>query len=305
MDASVSPVPALRPLDAQPWVVLGCGYTGTLLARRLLTAGAEVTVTTRTAERAEALSRQLGAGAQARAVLLESPETLAGVLQAGSVLVVSVPPQPAGVELERALVAAAARCGVRRLVYLSSTGVYPAGQGGWTDEDTPVDPLGAQGAARLRSETAVLTTAALGGLPAVSLRIAAIYGPGRGVFERLRSGTYRLMGQGETLVSRIHVEDLVSAIVAAGSVEPLPRAVYCAADDEPTTARSYAAACAARLGLPPPTSAGAEAFSEAARAMLGANRRICNRRLRQELGVSLRYPTWREGLEQLIVATGR
>jgi nucleoside-diphosphate-sugar epimerase len=140
-----------------------------------------------------------------------------------------------------------------------------------------------------------LKTARAAGVSAVALRAAGIYGPGRGVHARLRAGEYRVIGAGDGFVSRIHVDDLVGAIIAAATARALSRDVYNVADDEPSRSRDHADAVAALLGLAPPPSIPPEQASPLARALLGGNRRIANHRLKRELGVTLRYPSWREG----------
>lgn len=270
------------------WVIAGCGYTGERLARVLLARGDQVVAITRRDERAAELGDRLGAQ-------LEIAGDVSAVDLAGAVVVDSIPPSTPDGSFERALVDGCAAGGAGRLVYLSSTGVYGRGDGSWFDEDTPPAPIDARGRRRLAAETAALETARRRGLPAVALRIAGIYGPGRGIVERIRAGGYTVIPPGDSPVCRVHVDDLVTAIVAAGSVDPLPRAIYCVADDEPATSRAHADGVAAMLGLPPPGDRDLAEVSEAARAMLGAGRRISNRRLKDELGVALRYPSWREG----------
>jgi nucleoside-diphosphate-sugar epimerase len=275
------------------WLIIGCGYTGTHLANRLAAAGDPV-IATRRGDFPPGLDGRV----QRRRADLADPGTLAGWIPAGAVIVHAAPPADddpgAG---ERALVAAAAAAGAARIVYVSSTGVYGPGDGGWVNEDTPVGPA----APRLIAETALLDAAAAAGVEAVALRASGIYGPGRGLVARMRAGTYRVVG-GDTWVNRIHVHDLASAIIAAGTIAQLPRRIYTVADDHPVTGRDHAGAVAAALGLPPPPVVALADVDPRTAAMLGANRRIANRRLKQELGVTLRYPTFRESLAEELAA---
>jgi nucleoside-diphosphate-sugar epimerase len=283
------------------WIVLGCGYTGERLARRLRDQGQHVIATARRDDAAAALRTRLGDGIEVRTADVFAPATLGGGwIPAGAIVVDSVPPDlergPHGAHVARAL----SDAGGGRIVYLSSTGVYARGDGAWVDEDTPTAPEGARGLARVVEEDVYFTAAAAAGaarrLEAVSLRIAAIYGPGRGVQERLRAGAYRVPGDGMNFVSRVHVEDLARVVVAAGSVEPLPRRVFVVGDDLPCRAREHADGVAALLGLPPPASVPIAELSPLAAELGGANRRIRNVRLHAELGLTLDYPTWREGI---------
>ena len=134
-----------------------------------------------------------------------------------------------------------------------------------------------------------------GPVPCVRLRVAGIHGPGRGVVERLKAGTYRLIGDGTTAVSRVHVDDLVACALAAGDAAA-PADVYNVADEDPCTSRELALAAAALLGLPPPPSVPLSAVDGEVAGMLTADRRIDSGRLRRELGVVLRYPSWRDAL---------
>jgi nucleoside-diphosphate-sugar epimerase len=282
--------------DRRPWVIIGCGYTGTHLARRLVESGAEVAVTRRTRAAADELASSVGVAAHVADLL--DPATLDGVIRAGAIVVDSAPPSSSDGLAETSLANAAADAGAHRIVYISSTGVYPAGgdDSDWIDEDTPPAPPSERGQRRLAAETALLATAAARGVEAVSVRAAGIYGPDRGVIARMRAGTYRIIGEGNTHVCRVHVHDLVSAVVAAGLVDPLQRRVYNACDDEPCPSSAFSDAVAEAFDLPKAPRVPATDVPPAVAAMLSANRRVSNRRLVEELGVKLAYATWRDSL---------
>jgi nucleoside-diphosphate-sugar epimerase len=270
------------------WLIVGCGYTGTQLARTLVARpelAAEVTVTRRDGEVARALGAALGVRGE-RADLAEP-----GALDVppGAIVVCTAPPgrDPAG---EIGALIAAARA-ASRIVYVSSTGVYGAGGGAWVDESWPIAPITESGRARAAAEAALAGAT----VPWVALRAAGIYGPGRGLVDRIRAGTYRVIGDGASHVGRIHVVDLVEAIVRAGTTAVT--GPVNAADDDPAAIGEVADAVAARLGLPPPPRVPADQVSPEIAGMLTADRRIANRRLRDELGVVLRYPSWRDALE--------
>lgn len=291
-------------LQEHPWVIIGCGYTGKRLARRLLAAGARVWATGRSAEAVRAIVTDVGVGIAAHAVDLADAGALRGWMPAGAIVVDLAPPVPGAAAGEENLISAARAADARRIVYVSSTGVYPPGDGSWIDEDSRVGPTTSRGRDRLTAETTVLANARACDIDAVSLRVAGIYGPGRGVPARLHAGTYRIIGAGDTYVSRIHVDDLATVIVAAGMSRDLPRAIYNVADDEPETSRVYADAVADLLGVTRPPSVPVSAVDPWVAAMLGANRRISNAHMKQDLGVTLTYPTWREGLAQVMAEDG-
>lgn len=275
------------------WVIIGAGYTGGRLAERLAREGEDVIVTRRDAETAAAAAARSGA----RGVVadLARADTLAGLVPDGAIVACTAPPgaDPAG-EIE-ALAHAAARA--RRLVYVSSTGVYAPGRGAWVDESWPVEPVTRAGKARAAAEAALVGTELAREGRAVSLRVAGIHGPGRGLVERIRAGTYRIVGDGRAHVSRIHVDDLVEAIVRAGT-STVAGAVNIA-DDDPAPIGEVADAVAARLGLPPPPRVPAASVDGEIAGMLTADRRIANRRMKDELGVVLRYPSWRSALGEV------
>ncbi len=303
-------------LGAMPtWVLIGAGYTGARLGRRLVVGvdggvggvggvgigvdggvGVEgvdeVIVTRREGSAATAAATALGSDrVRGVAVDLSRRETLAGLVPTGAIVVCLAPPgdDPAG-EIEAA-VAAAAAAGASRFVYVSSTGVYAPAGGAWVDESWPVAPATRSGRARAAAEAALAASELARAGRTITLRVAGIHGPGRGLVERIRAGTYRIVGDGRAHVSRIHVDDLVEAIVRAGTSQ-LTGAVNIA-DDDPAPIGEVADALAAKLGLPPPPRVSIQAVGAEIVGMLTADRRIANRRMKEELRVVLRYPSWR------------
>jgi nucleoside-diphosphate-sugar epimerase len=274
-----------------PWWIIGCGYTGTHLARALVERGrgGDVVIARRDREAAGALAATLGV--RGERVDLADASDAGPLAPPGAIVVCTAPPgrDPAG---EIGALLQLAR-DAARILYVSSTGVYGAGGGAWVDETWPVAPITESGRARAAAEAAL----AGGAVPWVALRAAGIYGSGgsgRGLADRMRAGTYRVVGDGTSHVSRIHVVDLVAAILAAGTAA-VTGAIN-AADDDPAPIGEVADAIAARLGLPPPPRVPAAAVPAEVAGMLTADRRIANRRLRDELGVVLRYPSWRDAL---------
>lgn len=258
---------------ASPLVLLGSGYTLTRLALREAAEGRAVIATTRDAERRTALE-----SAGARVLALDEALAHTG----GADVVLSIPPE-AGLDARLASALAAGR--PARAVYLSSTGVYGSARG-LVDEDTAVDPEA--GAGRLAAE------ALLRPLGVCILRVAGIYGPGRGAHTRLLAGSLRLPEGGGGRISRIHVDDLVSAIqrvLEAGT----PGAVYCVADDRPASQGETVGWLCARLGVAmPPTVPLSELH-----ASLRGDRAVQNARLKG-LGWRPTYPDYRSGFEAVL-----
>jgi nucleoside-diphosphate-sugar epimerase len=207
----------------------------------------------------------------------------------GAHVVISVPPE-AGLDgrMEDAL-----RQGPpARLVYLSSTGVYGAARGP-VDEDTPVDPSTSTARGRIEAE------ARFRPLGAMALRVAGIYGPGRGSHTRLLSGTWRVPEGGGGRISRVHVEDLVEAIrVVLEKGEA--GAVYCVADDRPATQGETASWLCQRLGVPLPPSVPLASLHESLR----GDRAVSNARLKA-LGWRPAFPDFEAGFAAVLAAEGR
>lgn len=297
--SSVRPpaVPRARRLGSISGVtvtIVGCGYVGERIAKLVIGDGATVRATTRRPDRAKELAN---AGIEAHVVDPKDVPALASVIAGTGVLVSSVPPGADG-DATPSIARAATDAEVGAFVYLGSTGVYPAHAGN-VDEESAVEERG-RGAARLIAERSLRDIAARTGLRVTILRIAAIYGPGRGIHARLRAGTYRVPGDGDNHVSRVHVDDLARIALAAGRAQLLDPSgavrLYTVADEAPTTARAHADGVAAVLGLPPPQSM---PLAEAPPTLRG-DRRVSSARLRRELGFTFRYPTWREGLRQCL-----
>jgi nucleoside-diphosphate-sugar epimerase len=181
----------------------------------------------------------------------------------------------------------------RRVVYLSTTGVYGAAKS--VDEHTTVAPRTEREQLRVSEEREVLS----GPWQSMVLRPAAIYGPGRGIHTSMRDGKYQLMGDGGNYVSRIHVDDL--AHLAEAAMMSGIAGAYPVADDEPCTSREIAGYCAKLLNIPMPPAASPESLGETRR----ADRRVDGSAIRRLLGINLKYPSYREGIAACLEAEAR
>jgi len=212
------------------------------------------------------------------------------------------PPPGQGTEdwVTRRLIAAFAHHGhPRRIVYISTTGVYGDCGGAWVDETWPTRPSAERARRRVDAEQRLREWSRTPGASLVTLRVAGIYGPGRLPVERIRQGLPLVRESEAPYSNRIHVADLVQVCIAAME-RGLDGAVYNACDDEPTTMTDYFFQVADALGLPrPPVIPLAEGEGQLSPGMLSymqESRRLSNRRLRDELGLALAFPTLREGL---------
>lgn len=179
---------------------------------------------------------------------------------------------------------------IARVIYLSTTGVFGERGGSFVNEDSPLSPWNLHAEARLLSERSYQQS----GVSLTVLRLPAIYGPDRGIVVALRKGTYRLLEAGDSWTNRIHVEDLARIIERVLTQGDLP-AVLCVSDDEPARAKDVAQFVCSQEGLSmPSTITEGEALAAGAFTML-SNQRVQNTRMKEVLGLSLLYPTYREG----------
>ncbi|MEM6375054.1 MAG: SDR family oxidoreductase, partial [Pseudomonadota bacterium] len=184
--------------------------------------------------------------------------------------------------------------------YLSTTGVYGDHKGAWVDESTPLNPATFRGQLRVDAEAA---WAAIPDLPLHIFRLAGIYGPGRGPFAKVRSGTARRIIKPGQVFSRIHVED-IAQVLAASIARPNPGAIYNVCDDNPAPPEDVIGFAAELLNLPLPPAVDFETaeMTEMARSFYAESKRTDNARLSRELGVRLLYPDYKTGLTALFNA---
>jgi nucleoside-diphosphate-sugar epimerase len=269
---------------------LGHGYSASALARLLIPQGWTVIGTTRSPARAETLR---AAGVEP----LLWPGDLTPALARATHLLSSIAPDDQGDPALRAYGSQIAQARLQWAGYLSTTGVYGNHQGDWVDEDTPLTPSTRRGLQRVRAEAEWQALR----LPLHIFRLAGIYGPGRGPFEKVRDGTARRILKPGQVFSRIHVDDIARAL-RASILHPSPGAIYNVCDDDPAPPEDVIGYAAQLLGLPlPPAIPYDEAEMTAmARSFYAESKRVRNDRIKAGLGVSLLYPTYREGLQALL-----
>lgn len=187
------------------------------------------------------------------------------------------------------------------IVYLSSISVYGNHDDILIDEAMPTEPATARGKQRLAAERAWAAVGSRVGVPVVILRLSGIYGPNRNALIGLARGEVRNVVKPGQIFNRIHAADIAQSIEAGFS--RLAAGIFNVTDDDPAPRQDVLAYAASLMGLPVPPEipfAEAEASMTAmARSFYQNNRRIKNDKLKSELGVSLIYPTYREGLRAL------
>ena len=182
--------------------------------------------------------------------------------------------------------------------YLSTTGVYGDHHGGWVDENSPLTPATKRGKLRIIAEG---EWGAIATLPLHIFRLAGIYGPGRGPFSKVRNGTARRIIKEGQVFSRIHVDD-IAQVLAASIAQPNPGAAYNLCDDDPAPPQDVIEYAAELLGVPIPEAVNFENadLSPMARSFYAESKKVRNDKIKNELGVTLRYPNYRTGLKALL-----
>jgi nucleoside-diphosphate-sugar epimerase len=259
--------------------------------------------TVRSAERAAALNAP--PSGRLTTVIFDggaaTPDLRSAVVEADAALV-SIPPDENGDPVLRAcgdVLASAQR--LRAVVYLSTIGVYGDRGGAWVDEATPPQPGAARSRERLAAEQAWLDFGARHNIAVAVLRLAGIYGPGQNALVQIARGSARRIVKPGQVFNRIHVGDIAQAIDAAFTRRA--SGIFNVADDAPTPPADPIVFAAQLMGVEPPPEIpfeqAAPSMSPMALSFWQECRRVKNDKLKRELGVSLRYPTYREGLRAL------
>ena len=276
--------------------IFGLGYSGLEIARLARAAGWSVAGTVTSADKAATLR---AGGIDAQPFDGSAPLAAESIASATHILC-SIAPGTTG---DPALKHCADLMGrARWLGYLSTTGVYGDTAGAWVDETATPRPTQPRSIERLATERAWQKLAEKTGAAVDVFRLPGIYGPGRSAVDQVKAGTARRIDKPGQVFSRIHIEDIATTVVAAITT-PHASAIYNVVDDLPASSSDLIAYACDLLGKPvPPEIPWAEiepTMSAMARSFYSENRRVKNDRLKRELGVVLRYPTYREGLRAI------
>jgi nucleoside-diphosphate-sugar epimerase len=283
-------------MNARPTkIIFGAGYVGHRVARLWKTAGANVVVVTRSAERAKTFEAE---GLEPRLADVTNPATLVGLPEAETVLfaVGYDRKQPQSIaEVYRdgfRHVLNALQPTTKRVIYISSTGVYGDAAGEWIDEQTPAIPTREGGKASLAAEQALFAHPL--GSRGVVLRLAGIYGPDRVPNRNDLIAGKRIESNPDGWLNLIHVDDAARIILAAETLA-IPPAIYNVSDGHPVRRRAYYEELARLFDAPaprfiPPTQTASE------RTRGTADKRVSNARMLADFHMHLQYPSFLEGL---------
>ena len=276
----------------------GLGYTALALAHCLAAEGWRIAGTTRQVDKQVRLA---GEGFEMHQFDRDRPlEDPAAALAGTTHVLTSIAPDDAGDPVLAHHLADLRCCATLEWVgYLGTTGVYGDRGGAWVDEADAVAPSAARTRRRVAAEGHWLASR----LPVHVFRLAGIYGPGpgRNALDAVRVGTARRIVKPGQVFGRVHVDD-IAQVLRASIAKPNPGAIYNVADDEPAPPQDVIAFACALLGVAPPPEVPYDQaeLSPMARSFYSDNRRVCNERIKRELGVKLRYPTYRDGLRAIL-----
>jgi nucleoside-diphosphate-sugar epimerase len=279
-------------------LIIGCGYVGLPLGAELARLGHEVFGLTRTGGADAALQER---GIRPLMADITRPTDLHGLPLPFDWVVNTVASNRGGPEEFRLTYLEGMRnilqwleaTPPKKLVYTSSTSVYGQTDGSMVKESSPAEPSGELGQVLVATEKLLLEAARTKKIPAVILRAAGIYGPGRGhLFLQYLKDEARIPGHGERLLNMIHRDDLASCILAALK-SGRSGEIYNASDDEPVPQIHFFRWLSETLGKNMPPFTREDPAAPRKRAL--THKKVSNRKLRMELGCALRYPTFRQG----------
>lgn len=282
--------------------VFGLGFSAQTFIHELSSTWSHVAGTVRQQDKAERLRLK---GIEAYALgEAGGEEAIAHVIRQADAILVSTPVSAEGdPTLSRFKETIATAAHAKWIGYLSTTGVYGDHGGAWIDETASLNPKSRASQQRVEAEQAWLALGRETGVPVQVFRLTGIYGPGRNALVNLAKNTARRIIKPGQVFNRIHVAD-IAQVLAASLHRPRARAIYNVSDDEPAPQQDVVEYAARLAGIEPPP---AIAFEDAdllptARSFYSENKRVSNGLIKEEFGLRLRYPTYREGLQALHAA---
>ncbi len=283
---------------------LGLGYTAEAFARQVRPRGWSVGGTARTPEGVQHISA-LGYDAVLFDGTAPAPAAARAIAQATHLLISAGPDEHGDPSLRHHGRDIAGAAGLSWIGYLSTIGVYGSSDGAWVDETSMPKPGSERTRRRLAAEDDWLAFGRTCAKTVQVFRLGGIYGPGRSAVDDLRNGTaHRIVKPGQVF-NRIHVEDIARVLCAAADGRG-SHAVYNVTDGSPSPPQDVVAYAATLMGCAPPAEIPFESapLSPMGKSFYAENRRVRSRRVVEDLGVTLRHPSYREGLAAILADTG-
>jgi len=286
--------------------VFGLGYSARFLCRELAAEGWIISGTCQSEEKKAELEAE-----GFSAVLFDRGRPIAGFakrLASITHILSSVPPDKTGdpvIDEHGADILGASH--LSWIGYLSTTGVYGDTKGALVDESATLHPTSERSRKRVAAEAEWWALLEERGLPVHLFRLSGIYGPGYSTIDRVRAGTAKRIRRKNHAFSRIHVAD-IAQVLTASIAKPHPGAAYNLCDDEPAPPADLVTYVCDLMGVAPPEEQDydeiSKTMSKMALSFWQDNRTVDNSRIKQELGVDLKYPNYREGLKAILEGEG-
>ena len=270
---------------------IGHGFSASVLGAHLIKDGWTVYGTTRSVEKAKKLNND---GVNS---IIWPGTNLTPYIQKATHILTSVSPNSQGDPVLDQYNEVFSKNTFDWVGYLSTTGVYGNHNGGWVDENSPLKPTTTRGQLREEAEFAWSKL----NVNLHIFRLAGIYGPGRGPFSKVRNGTARRIIKEGQLFSRIHVDDIAQVLLASIRY-PRQGAIYNVCDDNPAPPEDVISYAAELLDMPIPIAIDYDKaeMSPMARSFYAENKRVSNELIKKELGVELKFPDYKAGLQSLL-----
>ena len=281
----------------------GMGFTGSALARQVQAQGWKVSGTCRKSDH-----KHVGSGIGVQSYYFDGGEVskaIQSAVQESTHVLVTIPPQKESgdVVLKHFKNILKGSSSLQWLGYLSTTGVYGNRDGDWVDETSELKPEFDHQRRRVEAEDQWRDLCREHAVPVHIFRLAGIYGMGRSLLQRVRMGSAKRIDRPGLVFNRIHVEDVVQ-VLCASMDHPHPGAIYNVGDDVPSApAEAVAFACdLLNVEVPPLVAMEDAELSQMARGFYLTNKKVRNQKIKEELGVHLRYPDYKAGLRALLNA---
>lgn len=282
-------------------LIIGCGYVGMPLGAELAARGHDVCGICRTSERIREIS---SSGVHPIVTDVTQPTAFQSIEPEFDWIVNTLSSSKGGIEEYRSVylegtqrilqwLMGRAAPRTKRYVYTSSTSVYAQMDGSIVTEESPTEPQSETSRILIEAENLLRHATRINNFPAVILRVAGIYGPGRGhLFQQYLRGEASIAGDGSRIINMVHREDVIRAIIAALESGQSGE-IYNVTDDEPVTQREFFNWLSSQLHLPiPPVM---DDGKSPHRKRTVTNKRISNEKLRLALSCELKYSTFRQG----------
>ncbi len=276
-------------------LIFGFGYTAKFICKKFLRKNWQVYCTTRSSEKIKEIKDY-----KATPIFFNDEEKIKNILSDDAYILTTAPPQnrkdPVVENYGHLLKKNSER--IKWVGYLSTTSVYGDKKGEWVTEDTELEPNLERSITRVAAENSWIKLGENLLIKTVIFRLAGIYGPGRSLVDRLmRNEDVYIVDKPAHLFNRIHIEDIVGAIEKAMSSESKTK-IFNLSDDLPATQLDVAkfAASLLKKNCPEIVSIKSDMVSEMAKSFYKEEKKVSNKKLKDELGYKLVFPSFKEGL---------